>query len=99
PRNLHTRRGRRGRLGRMGERTEYPPGTFIWADLATPDPAAAKAFYGELFAWEAEDMPVGDGGAVYSMQRRDGHFVAAIAPQQESDIAAGVPPVWNSYVS
>jgi predicted enzyme related to lactoylglutathione lyase len=30
------------------------------------DPAGAKAFYGELFGWEAEDIQVGDAGA-YTM--------------------------------
>ncbi|HWH12004.1 MAG TPA: VOC family protein [Solirubrobacteraceae bacterium] len=83
----------------MGERTQYTPGTFIWADLATTDPDAAKAFYGGLFAWEADDRPVGDGGAVYSMMLRDGHDVAAITAQQEGQREAGVPPMWNSYIS
>jgi predicted enzyme related to lactoylglutathione lyase len=82
----------------MGERTEYTPGTFCWADLATTDPEAAKAFYAGLFGWEADDMPVGD-GAYYSMQRVDGKDVAAIAQQPEQQREAGVPPVWNSYVS
>ena len=27
-------------------------GTFIWHELMTPDPAAAKAFYGPLLGWE-----------------------------------------------
>jgi predicted enzyme related to lactoylglutathione lyase len=82
----------------MGERTQYAPGTFIWADLATTDQAAAKAFYGSLFDWQAEDMPVGE-GAVYSMMSRDGKVVGAVAPQQESQREAGVPPLWNSYIS
>jgi uncharacterized protein len=34
----------------MGERTDYAPGTFSWADLATTDPAAAKAFYAGEFS-------------------------------------------------
>ncbi len=33
----------------MGKRERYEPGTFCWVDLATTDPAGAKAFYGELF--------------------------------------------------
>lgn len=82
----------------MGERTQYAPGTFCWADLATTDQAAAKAFYGGLFGWEAEDMPVGD-GAFYSMQRLGGKNVAAIAPQPQQQRDAGVPPAWNNYVS
>ena len=31
-------------------------GTFIWHELMTPDPAAAKAFYGALLGWEPTDM-------------------------------------------
>lgn len=82
----------------MGERTQYTPGTFCWADLATTDQDGAKAFYGQLFGWEAEDMPVGD-GAVYSMMRRDGKNVAAIATQPQQQRDAGAPPAWQSYVS
>lgn len=82
----------------MGERTQYTPGTFCWADLSTTDQDAAKSFYGGLFGWEAEDMPVGD-DAVYSMMRLDGHNVAAIAPQPQMQRDAGAPPSWNSYVS
>jgi predicted enzyme related to lactoylglutathione lyase len=82
----------------MSERTQYPPGTFCWTDLTTTDQQGAKAFYGGLFGWEAEDMPVGE-GAFYSMQRLHGKDVAAISPQPQQQRDAGVPPTWNSYVS
>jgi uncharacterized protein len=82
----------------MGERSRYAPGSFCWVDLTTTDQAAAKAFYGDLFGWEAEDMPVGE-GAFYSMQRLRGKDVAAISPQPQQQREAGVPPTWNSYVS
>jgi uncharacterized protein len=80
--------------GAMGERTRYAPGTFCWVDLATSDQDAAKAFYGALLGWDYEDVPIGD-GQVYSLARRDGHVVAAIAPPQ----ASSAPPHWNCYVS
>jgi predicted enzyme related to lactoylglutathione lyase len=82
----------------MGERTEYAPGTFSWADVSTTDQEGAKSFYSGLFGWEADDVPVGD-GAVYSMMRVDGHAVAAISTQPEQQRDAGVPPMWNSYVT
>jgi predicted enzyme related to lactoylglutathione lyase len=82
----------------MGERTEYAPGTFCWTDLTTTDQDAAKAFYGGLFGWEADDIPVGD-EMVYSMQKLDGKDVAAISPQPQMMRDAGAPPTWNSYVS
>ena len=82
----------------MGERSEYAPGTFCWSELASSDQDAAKAFYGELLGWEADDRPVGE-GAYYSMQLVDGKPVAAIAAQPQQQRDAGVPPLWNSYVS
>ena len=82
----------------MGERTQYAPGTFSWTDLTTTDQDAAKAFYGSLFGWEADDRPVGD-DMVYSIMRIDGKDVAAISPQPEMQRDAGAPPAWNSYVT
>jgi predicted enzyme related to lactoylglutathione lyase len=82
----------------MGERTSYTPGTFSWADVSTTDQEGAKTFYSGLFGWEAEDIPVGD-GVSYSMMRLDGRDVAAISPQPPQQRDAGVPPLWNSYVT
>lgn len=33
----------------------YHPGKIVWHDLVTPDPAAARKFYGELFGWTFRD--------------------------------------------
>jgi hypothetical protein len=82
----------------MGERTSYTPGTFCWSELSTSDQAGAKAFYGALFGWDSEDNPVGE-GAYYSMQLVDGKPVAAIASQPQQQRDAGVPSMWNTYVS
>lgn len=82
----------------MAERTSYTPGTFCWTDLTTTDQEAAKAFYSGLFGWDAFDSPMGD-GAVYSMMSIGGRGVGAIAPQPAQQRDAGVPPMWNSYVS
>jgi predicted enzyme related to lactoylglutathione lyase len=82
----------------MAERSKYTPGTFCWTDLTTTDQDAAKQFYGQLFGWEAVDYPVGD-GITYSMMQIGGKDVAAISPQPQQQADAGVPPVWNSYVS
>jgi uncharacterized protein len=75
----------------MGERTSHPPGTFSWAELATRDAEAAKAFYTQLFGWEYDDNPAGD-DQIYSMAKRDGHYVAAL-------FSADQPPHWNCYVT
>ena len=85
-------------LAGMGERTQYAPGTFSWTDLSTTDQDAAKAFYAGLFGWQADDRPV-DESTVYSMQLIDGKAVAAISPQPAQQREAGVPPLWNSYIT
>jgi predicted enzyme related to lactoylglutathione lyase len=76
----------------MGERKSHAPGTFSWVDLATTDAVGAKALYGELFGWEAEDMPGAAG--TYTMFRLHGKDVAACFAQGD-----GAPPHWNSYVT
>jgi predicted enzyme related to lactoylglutathione lyase len=75
----------------MGDRTSYPPGTFSWAELATSDADAAKAFYTALFGWDYDDNPIPD-GSVYSMAKRDGKTVAALFGSEQ-------PPHWNCYVT
>ena len=82
----------------MGERTKYGPGTFSWVDLATPDPDAAIRFYGELFGWQADEVPVGEGG-FYAMCRLNGSDVAAIGKQPDEQRETGIPPHWNNYVT
>jgi len=82
----------------MGERTKYTPGTFSWIDLTTTDQEAAKTFYSGLFGWETLDNPIGD-GVVYTMARSDGKDVAAISPQPQQQRDAGIPPMWNSYIT
>ncbi|HEX8053517.1 MAG TPA: VOC family protein, partial [Thermoleophilaceae bacterium] len=82
----------------MGERTEYKPGTFSWAELATTDPDGAKGFYGGLFGWEAQDMPAGESG-VYTMCSLRGSYVGAVMEQGEQEREMGIPPHWNNYVT
>jgi predicted enzyme related to lactoylglutathione lyase len=79
----------------MGKRTGYPPGTFSWVDLATPDAGAAKAFYSGVFAWEMED---GDGDG-YSMCRLGGDAVAGLLSMPERTSPGAAPPSWTSYVT
>jgi uncharacterized protein len=82
----------------MPNRTSYAQGTPNWVDLQTTDTQAAKAFYGGLFGWEYDDQPMPQGGA-YSMATLGGEQVAAIASQSPEMKAAGMPPVWNTYLA
>lgn len=78
----------------MGARTAYEPGTFCWIDLGTSDRAAATAFYGRLFGWEADEIAPG-----YLMQRLAGEVVAGIYETRLEERASGGPPAWLSYVA
>jgi len=51
-------------------------GKLIWADLATPDPDAARRFYGELFGWTFTS--VGSGKQAYALAHIDGAAIAGI---------------------
>ncbi|HUA69821.1 MAG TPA: VOC family protein [Solirubrobacteraceae bacterium] len=82
----------------MAERTKYASGTFSWADLSTTDQDGAKQYYGELFGWDADDQPVGD-GMTYSMMNVGGKAVAGISLQNDMQRQFGAPPAWNSYVT
>ena len=82
----------------MAIRTSYTPGTPSWVDLTTTDQGAAKDFYAGLFGWTYEDNPVGD-TMVYSMATVDGHQVGAISPQPQQQREAGMPPIWNTYIT
>jgi hypothetical protein len=82
----------------MGTRASYEPGTFSWVDLATSDPAGARAFYGELLGWDAEDSPV-PGGGVYTTCSIGGASVAALYELREDQRGAGMAPHWLSYVT
>jgi uncharacterized protein len=73
----------------------YAPGTFCWADLGTPDAAAATRFYTALFGWTAEDRPMGP-DASYTMLHADGRSVAALYQQEAAQHG---PPHWLSYIS
>ena len=82
----------------MGKRESYAPGTFCWVDLTTTDAEGAKAFYGELFGWEADDMPASE-TETYTMLRRGDDYVGGLFEMDARQREEGVSPHWLSYVS
>ncbi len=68
-------------------------GHAVWIELATPDPDAAFAFYGELFGWtRAGGMAMGDMGE-YSFFAIGGATPGAVM----SSTRTNAPPRWTSY--
>lgn len=73
--------------------TLHTPGTPCWVDLATPDPAAAKAFYGGVFGWVFADQGEDFGG--YVMCTKQDLPVAGMGPMM-----GNVPkPMWTVYLA
>ncbi|WP_055587521.1 VOC family protein [Peterkaempfera griseoplana] len=75
------------------------PGTLCWTELHTSDAAAARAFYGTVLGWDAQDMPLGD--FTYTVVStsgggQDASFggVMPLLPEQQ---AAGVGSHWLPY--
>lgn len=83
----------------MTTMTQYANGVPSWVDLATPDPEAAKAFYGDLFGWsftnEATDRP----GVDYVMADKGDRAAAGIMLLSDEMAASGMPPVWTTYIT
>ncbi len=82
----------------MQEVKRYPAGTFAWAELYTSDVATAKAFYTQLFGWDAHDFPVAPDTS-YTMLQMDGKDVAGLAALHPDQQAQGVPSHWLSHVA
>ncbi len=55
---------------------EHHPGKMIWADLVTPDLAAAERFYGGMFGWTFETIRPGARG--YAVASFDGRPVGGL---------------------
>lgn len=79
----------------MGERNgPYPAGVPAWLDLTTTDPAAARAFYGELFGWAFEVG--GEETGHYTMCRLGGRDVVGM---NGMPAPAGRPAAWTTYLA
>lgn len=82
----------------MAEVTRHEHGSFTWAELATSDPKAAKAFYGGLFGWTMLDNPMGPGpDDIYTRLQIGGRDVGALYKMRPEQAALGVPPNWGTY--
>lgn len=67
-------------------------GAFSWNELATPDPEAAKKFYGTLFGWKFEERDMGH--MVYNIAKVGDDRVGGIMKACE-----GMTPMWCSYIT
>ena len=68
-------------------------GAFCWADLSTPDPAKAKAFYEKVFGWT---ISVGEGEQSEYLHIQNGEaFIGGVQALEHRNPNA--PPHWLIY--
>ena len=72
------------------------PGKLIWAELVTPDLAAAEHFYGGLFGWTFRDIRTGD--TLYSIAQLGDEPVAGLV-QRPLRADKLTQPAWLTFLS
>jgi uncharacterized protein len=66
---------------------------FVHMELSTPDPAAAKAFYGKLFGWKLKDMAMEQGTYTMFDTGGKGPMGGITAPMMPNQ-----PTAWLGYI-
>jgi len=76
---------------------ENARGRFVWYDLMTTDPEAAKAFYTAVAGWGIEtwDNP---GMPSYTMWTANGKPMGGVMKLPDEAVAGGARPHWIAYV-
>ena len=69
---------------------------FIWYELMSGDPEAAKGFYRRVVGWETE--PFGEEGA-YTILTAGGRGVGGVLDMPKEAREAGARPAWLGYVA
>lgn len=73
-------------------------GDFLWYELMTRDPDAAKAFYDEVVGWNIRDAKPGDDMGYREIAAGD-TFVGGVFPLTEEMCEHGARPVWLGYIA
>jgi len=72
-------------------------GSYIWYELMTPDPDAAKVFYDAVVGWDVEPQPSGE--MDYRMIRRsDGGNAGGVMRLTDEMQQHGARPTWLGYI-
>ena len=76
-----------------------PDGGFIWYELMTPDPAAAKLFYDSVVAgWAIGVASVAPGIEYRMIGRSDGGNAGGVLTLTDEMISGGARPIWLGYL-
>jgi predicted enzyme related to lactoylglutathione lyase len=76
--------------------TSTTRGRYVWHELMTPNPDAAKDFYGKVVGWTTSKF---DGSPIdYSMWMSDQTPVGGLMQLTKEQADMGAPPNWLAYV-
>lgn len=75
-----------------------PRGSFIWYELMTPDPAAAKRFYDAVVGWNIATESVSPDIEYRMIGRSDGGNAGGLLTLTDEMTSNDVPPVWLGYL-
>ena len=73
-------------------------GGFIWYELMTPDPAAAKRFYDAVVGWDIAENSVAPGIEYRMIGRSDGGNAGGVLTLNDEMRENGARPVWLGYI-
>jgi predicted enzyme related to lactoylglutathione lyase len=73
-------------------------GAISWSELMTTDVSAARSFYGEMFGWKFDEMPMEAEGTTYTVVKANDDEVAGIMAYPK-DVPADTPPGWGLYIT
>ena len=73
-------------------------GAFIWYELMTPDPAAAKRFYDAVVGWSIDVNSVAPGLEYRMIKRGDGGNAGGVLTLTDEMLSGGARPAWLGYL-
>jgi predicted enzyme related to lactoylglutathione lyase len=73
-------------------------GAFIWYELMTPDPTAAKRFNDAVVGWEIDANSVAPGIEYRMIKRGDGGNAGGVLTLTEDMLSGGARPAWIGYL-
>jgi len=73
-------------------------GGFIWYELMTTDPAAAKRFYDSVVGWDIDENSVAPGIDYRMIKRSDGGNAGGVFTLKQEHLDGGARPMWLGYL-
>lgn len=73
-------------------------GSFIWYELITPDPGAAKRFYDAVVGWNIAEDRVAPDVDYRMINRSDGGLAGGVLTLTDEMRSHGARPVWLGYI-